>query len=69
MTLKSETRVGLGHAFAVVYNLYGSAASIDHQHLNIRGAGVNSVLHKLLYHACRTLNHLPGSNLVCHRVG
>ena len=64
MPLESQARVGLRHAFAVVYHLYGGAPGINHQHMNVVGSGVYGILNQLLNNRSRSLNHFASRNLI-----
>ena len=66
MTLERQACVRLGHALAIVYDLYGGAPGIYYYDVYLGGTGIHGILHKLLDDACRTLNHLACRNLVCH---
>lgn len=64
MPLESQARVGLRHALAVVYHLYGGAPGINHQHMNVVSSGVYGILNQLLNYRSRTLYHLASRYLV-----
>jgi hypothetical protein len=69
MTFKSQTRIGLAHAFTIVYYLYASTAGI--LNIDIYGSGtcINRILYKLLNDRSRALYYLTGSYLVGNRIG
>ncbi len=69
MTFERQSGIGLGHALAVVDDLYGRAAGVDHQHVDAGGTGIDGVLYQLLDDRCRALDNLAGRNLIGHRVG
>ena len=66
VTFERQACVGLRHALAVVGHLYRRAAGVDAYNVDECGAGVDGVLHQLLYHACGALYHLACGYLVCH---
>ena len=69
MTLEGEAGIGLGHAAAVVDDLNGGAPSIDDDDMDGGRPCVDSILHQLLDHRGRALDHLTSGNLVGYTVG
>ncbi len=68
MALKSQARVGLGHAFAVVDDLNGSTSGIDYGDIDVLGTGVDSVFDEFLDDRGGALDDLAGRNLVGYGV-
>ena len=64
MTFEGQSCIRLRHTATVVYHLDRRATSINHQHLDVLRASIDSVLHQFLNDRSRTLNHLASSNLV-----
>ena len=69
MTLEGETGIGIGHATAVVDNLYRRFASVCHQHLYVCGSRIDSVFHEFLDDGGWALYHLACGYLVGYGVG
>ena len=69
MPFESQAGIGFRHAAAVVNDLQGGAACVDHQHTDILGTGIHGILHQLLNDRSGTLNHLASGNLVSNGIG
>ena len=67
--LEGQARVGVGHAHAIVNNLYQCPSGILEDNLDVVGTGINGVLHQLLDDRGRALDYLASSNLVGNRIG
>ena len=69
MPLDRERKVGPGHAGAVVGDAHEPPPAAVGHHLDARRTGIERVLHQLLHHARRTLDHLAGGDAVDDRFG
>ena len=69
MALESHSGICLGHALAIVDDLYGRTTCILHQHVDSRRTCIDSILHQFLDDGCRTLHNLACGYLVGNGIG
>ena len=68
MALKGKTGIRLRHSLAIINDLDVGATRIHHDHLNIPGAGINSILHQLLDDRSWSLYHFSCCYLIGNRI-
>ena len=68
MTFERKTCISFRHTLSIIDYLNRSAASINHQHINMRCSCINGILHQLLNNRSWTLNNLTSCNLVGYTI-
>ncbi len=69
MAFESHTCIYRRHSAAIVHHLYQRLSGVLDNYLHISGAGIYSVLYKLLNHRSRTLDYFAGGDLIGHGIG